>query len=135
ALATAAALSFIADTRDKAFACLLHSREPHLPYTPMPAQDQAVYKDLDPTIPTARGLDEKQIKDWTRQYYTAIHAVDRNLGRVLTRLDELGLAKKTIVLFTSDHGYNIGHHMIHTKGNGFWVAGGVQGPKRPNMWD
>jgi uncharacterized sulfatase len=38
-------------------------------------------------------------------------------------------------MFTSDHGYNIGHHGIHTKGNGHWVLGGVQGPKRPNMWD
>src|SRR4030095_10614469 len=31
--------------------------------------------------------------------------------------------------------YNTGHHGIHTKGNGFVIAGGVNGPKRPNMWD
>jgi hypothetical protein len=39
--------------------------------------------------------------------------------------DELGLTKKTIVLFTGDHGYNIGHHAIHTKGNGYSIAGGA----------
>jgi uncharacterized sulfatase len=101
----------------------------------MPEQDRAVYKDLDPKIPQFRGLDESQIKDWTRGYYTAIHAADRNIGRMLAKLDELGLARNTVVLFTSDHGYNIGQHGIHTKGNGYWVVGGVQGPKRPNMWD
>jgi uncharacterized sulfatase len=38
-------------------------------------------------------------------------------------------------MFQSDHGYNIGHHGIHTKGNGNWIAGGVNGPKRPNMFE
>jgi uncharacterized sulfatase len=75
------------------------------------------------------------VKKWTKDYYASIHSVDRNLGRLLARLDELNLTGRTAVLFTSDHGYNIGHHGIHTKGNGHWVAGGVTGPKRPNMWD
>jgi uncharacterized sulfatase len=61
--------------------------------------------------------------------------VDRNVGRLLEALDRLGLAGQTIVLFTGDNGYNIGHHAIHTKGNGHWVAGGVPGPPRPNMFD
>jgi uncharacterized sulfatase len=134
-LITDAALRFLDGTQGRPFACLLHFREPHLPYGPMPEQDQAVYQGLDPKIPQFRGLDERQVKDWTRGYYTAIHAADRNIGRVLARLDELGVAKNTVVLFTSDHGYNIGHHGVHTKGNAHWVVGGVQGPKRPNMWD
>ena len=39
------------------------------------------------------------------------------------------------MIFQSDHGYNIWHHGIHTKGNGDAIFGGVNGPKRPNMWD
>jgi len=40
------------------------------------------------------------------------------------------------VIFTSDHGYNIGHHDIYTKGNAAFIAGnGVHGPKRPNMFE
>jgi uncharacterized sulfatase len=132
---TDAALAFLDQSAGRPFALLLHFREPHLPYTPMPEQDRAVYRDLDPTIPKFPGLDTDQIKTWTRQYYSCVHAVDRNLGRVLTKLDALGLTQNTVVLFTSDHGYNVGHHGIHTKGNGYWVLGGQRGPKRPNMWD
>ncbi len=37
-------------------------------------------------------------------YYSMISWVDENIGRVLNRLEELGLAENTIVVFTSDHG-------------------------------
>jgi arylsulfatase A-like enzyme len=129
------ALRFIEVNKDRPFAALIHFREPHLPYGPMPEEDAKPFKDLDPTIPEWPGLDQKQVKQWHRDYYAAVHAVDRNLGRLLAKLDELKLAENTIVMFASDHGYNIGHHGIHTKGNGMWIAGGVVGPKRPNMFD
>jgi choline-sulfatase len=134
-LLTDAALKFIEANRDKPFAVALHFREPHLPYTPMPEEDAKLFKDLDPTIPDFKGLDVQQVKQWTREYYACIHAIDRNLGRVLARLDELKLSDNTIVMFQSDHGYMIGHHGLHAKGNGYWIAGGVRGPQRPNMFD
>jgi uncharacterized sulfatase len=134
-LLTDEALRFVESNRSRPFALCLHFREPHLPYGPVPDEDAAPFKDLDPTVPKPPGGDVAQIKKWTRDYYASIHAVDRNLGRLLKRLDDLELSKQTIVLFTSDHGYMIGHHGMHTKGNGMWIAGGVNGPKRPNMWD
>jgi uncharacterized sulfatase len=90
---------------------------------------------LDPAIPDVPGLDRAQVKAWTRDYLASVHSVGRNVGLLLDVLDRLGLAGKTIVLFTSDNGYNVGHHALHTKGNGHWVAGGVPGPPRPNMFD
>lgn len=126
---------FVTEHRDRPFALLVHFRAPHLPYGPVPAVDSSPFGDLDPAVPIVPGADVVQLKKWTRDYYASIHSVDRNLGRLLARLDELGLAGKTIVLFTSDHGYMIGHHGLHTKGNAWWVAGGVNGPKRPNMFD
>jgi len=134
-LLTDDALQFIEENKSQPFALLLHFRAPHLPYGPVLPVDSTPFRDLDPAIPSVRGIDPKQVKDWTRDYYASIHSVDRNLGRLLAKLDDLDLTKKTIVLFTSDHGYNIGHHLIHTKGNGWWIAGGIAGPKRPNMWD
>ena len=136
-LLTDDAIEWLTAQKGKAqpFALCLHFREPHLPYGPVPEVDREAYANLDPTVPQLKGLEVAQIKKWTRDYYSAIHSVDRNMGRLFAFLEKEGLWNTTIISFTSDHGYNIGHHMIHTKGNGFWVAGGVTGPKRPNMWD
>jgi iduronate 2-sulfatase len=36
--------------------------------------------------------------------------VDAQIGRVLTQLDELGLAKNTIIVLWGDHGFHLGDH-------------------------
>lgn len=43
-------------------------------------------------------------------YYAAISYVDAQVGRLLAALDETGLAKNTIVVFWTDHGYYMGEH-------------------------
>ncbi|MES2692215.1 MAG: sulfatase-like hydrolase/transferase [Verrucomicrobiota bacterium] len=129
------AIAFVQANRDRPFSLSLHFREPHLPYGPVAAVDSAHYKDLDPTIPNLPGLDVAQVKQATKAYYASISSVDRNVGRLLQALDELGLAQNTLLVFTSDHGYNEGRHYVKTKGNAQWIAGGVAGPTRGNMWD
>lgn len=42
------------------------------------------------------------------QYYGAITAIDDQVGRLMSSLDELGLAQNTIVIFASDHGAMLG---------------------------
>jgi uncharacterized sulfatase len=134
-LLTDEAMRWIESNRDKPFALSMHFREPHLPYGPVPAEDAAVYKDAELSIPDLKLLDPKVTTDLTRAYCASIHAVDRNLGRLLARLEDPNLADSTIILFTSDHGYNVGHHVLHGKGNAIWIGGGVHGPKRPNMFE
>jgi uncharacterized sulfatase len=132
---TDAALRWLHANRDRPFALLIHYREPHMPYAPVRPEDAAHFKNLDPTIPAFPSLDVRQVKQWYREYYAAVHAVDRNLGRVLKTLAELKLDTRTVVTFTSDHGYMIGHHGLHAKGNAYWIAGGVRGPTRPNLFE
>ncbi len=43
-------------------------------------------------------------------YYGCVSHMDSQVGRLLDAIDELGLKKKTIVVFTSDHGYHLGEH-------------------------
>jgi arylsulfatase A-like enzyme len=43
-------------------------------------------------------------------YYATTSFVDAQIGRVLAKLEETGLDKNTIVVFTSDHGYHLGEH-------------------------
>ncbi|MCC6145632.1 MAG: sulfatase-like hydrolase/transferase, partial [Candidatus Hydrogenedentes bacterium] len=74
------------------------------------------------------------------EYLASVSGVDRNVGRLLNTLDELGLRENTVVIFTSDHGYNVGHHGVLHKGNAHWLtnwARGKSGPEvvRPNLWD
>ena len=134
-LITNEALTFIEKNRTHPFALSLHFREPHEPYGPMPEEDTQALASLDPVIPDVRGIDPAQIKQWRREYFTAVHAIDRNVGRIIAALEKHGLWEKTVIIFTSDHGYNIGDHSVHGKGNATWVGGGTIGPRRPNMWD
>lgn len=51
-------------------------------------------------------------------YCASLTAVDEQLARVRRALDEHGVADRTVVIFTSDNGYALGHHGIWGKGNG-----------------
>ena len=49
---------------------------------------------------------QRYIKDYLR----TIASVDDNFGRVLDYLDETGLAKNTVVIYSSDQGFYLGDH-------------------------
>ena len=57
------------------------------------------------------GLAEQAIQ----AYYASITFADAQLGKILRTLDDTGLAKNTIVVFTSDHGYHMGEHGHYQK--------------------
>ncbi|MGG1515481.1 sulfatase-like hydrolase/transferase [Paenibacillus oryzisoli] len=49
-------------------------------------------------------------------YYGMISMMDKYIGKILDKLDELGLADNTIVVFTTDHGHFFGQHGLQAKG-------------------
>jgi arylsulfatase A-like enzyme len=51
-------------------------------------------------------------------YFAAITRMDEGVGRLLDRLEASGERERTLVVFTSDNGMNMGHHGICGKGNG-----------------
>ncbi len=68
-------------------------------------------------------------------YYDYISMVDQQIGRVLDRLQALGLADNTIMVFESDHGDMIGSHGLFDKGfmyqEAFRIPLIVRWPARP----
>ncbi len=52
------------------------------------------------------------------QYYASATMIDEGVGRVLDELDAQSERENTLIVYTSDHGLNMGHHGIWGKGNG-----------------
>lgn len=138
------ALEFLRKEQGRPFALSVHFREPHAPYAPLPEGEAELAASVNPPIPNPDfpKLDVERVRRLTRDYLGSVAAVDRNLGRLLDELDRLKLTQNTIVVFTSDHGYNIGQHGVWHKGNGSWILtekppayGQVPSGLRPNMFD
>ena len=47
---------------------------------------------------------------YIKNYLRCVRAVDENIGRLLSYLDENGLADNTIVIYSSDQGFYLGEH-------------------------
>ncbi|MEL0118754.1 MAG: sulfatase [Opitutae bacterium] len=60
-------------------------------------------------------MDLNQQKRVVRAYYASVSFVDSMVGKILDALEETGQRDKTIVIFTSDHGYHLGEHDLWQK--------------------
>ncbi|MFA5858356.1 MAG: sulfatase-like hydrolase/transferase [Elusimicrobiota bacterium] len=49
-------------------------------------------------------------------YYGMISLMDKYIGRILDKLNTLGLAENTLVVFSTDHGHLFGQHGLKAKG-------------------
>lgn len=58
-----------------------------------------------------------------RAYLACVSYMDWNVGRVLGELEHLGLADNTIVVFWSDHGYQLGEKGKWSKAGSLWEQG------------
>ncbi len=60
-------------------------------------------------------MDELQKKKTISAYMASVRFMDQQVGRLLDALDRLGIREETIVVFVSDHGYNLGEHDCWSK--------------------
>lgn len=66
------------------------------------------------------GMTTQETRRWVYQkymknYLRCIASVDDNVGRLLDYLDQSGLARKTVVVYTSDQGFFLGDHGLYDK--------------------
>jgi arylsulfatase A-like enzyme len=64
---------------------------------------------------TGEALGRWKYQRYMQDYLATIQSVDDNLGRLLAFLDSSGLAKNTIVIYTSDQGFFLGDHGLFDK--------------------
>ncbi|MFT5468820.1 MAG: iduronate 2-sulfatase [Verrucomicrobiales bacterium] len=128
-MAAKAAIEFLKRNQDKPFFLGCGFVRPHVPLV-APSKYFDIY-DRDamiaPVVPegdlddvpmvirdyksiTRYGVTPELHKGLLEAYYASISYMDAQVGRVLDTLDELGLRENTIVIFSSDHGYLLGHH-------------------------
>ena len=105
-------------------------------WLPLSEADWNPFRDLDVALPRPHhpDLDVARARRMMAEYLGAVSSLDRNVGRLLEAIDELGISDDTVVVFTSDHGFNMGHNGIWHKGNGRWLLKGNRG-FRSNMYD
>ena len=48
-------------------------------------------------------------------YYASVAYMDAQVGKVTAAIEEAGIADRTIIIFTSDHGYHLGEHDFWAK--------------------
>lgn len=61
------------------------------------------------------GMNELQKRRTISSYMASVRFMDQQVGRLLDALDRLQLREETIVIFLSDHGYNLGEHNCWSK--------------------
>ncbi len=129
---TDAAMDFIVKNRDHPFFVYLPFNCPHTPLE-VPDSYQNIYKNMnlehDQFPAVGHPLPGRAQQDVIAKVYGMVTNIDDNIGRLLAKLDELGLANETIVIFLTDNGpqqvrYNSG--MLMRKGSVH--EGGVRVP-------
>lgn len=58
---------------------------------------------------------DMSMQQYLRYYYSALSSVDDGVGQILQYLRRAGLEKDTLVVFTSDNGFQIGEHGLIDK--------------------
>jgi len=105
----------------------VHYTAPHHPWTGHPqhivdSYDGCPFESCpqEPKHPWARSITDEHMgnRESLKGYFAAVTAMDQNVGRILDRIEELGLREDTLIVFMSDNGYSCGHHGFWGKGNG-----------------
>lgn len=130
--------------KDKPFFLMCHFKAPHTPFTPAPRHEKlyegitfpepsTLYdtydgrpsinragskiennRQVDKTLPK---MEQRKIsyQNFIRTYLRCIAAVDENVGRLLTYLEQRGELDNTIIIYTSDQGFYMGEHGLWDK--------------------
>ncbi len=102
------------------FFAYIASNAPHSPYIAKP-EDKARYAD--------KGLSET-----VQHFFGMIHNIDENVGALLARLEEWGLAQNTLVIFMTDNGGTAGVNVHNAAMRGGKNTAYLGGTRAASFW-
>ena len=142
------AISFLGRLKDEPFFLACGLRKPHSPIcapqkffdlydvnkielppdfapwpTVPPGFPSAAIRKLNADLFIGRPAGVAEAREVIRAYLAAISWTDWNLGRVLAELDRLGLRENTIIVFVTDHGYQLGERGKWSKAGSLFEQG------------
>lgn len=100
------AIDFMQRNQSAPFFVNLHYYAPHRPSVPRSQAllDHFMNKPGDPA--TGQGMGPAQKKQEIAAYATMVQSIDDNVQRLVDYLDQAGLRENTVIVFTSDNGFN-----------------------------
>jgi len=128
AATTEVVLQWLAQRHDRPFFLWIHIFEPHGPYRVdpellAPIGDLPRWNEEPAELPVLEGLfgvggipsyqvlgEERNPARYRARYAARVAYADRHLGRIMTTLEETGLASDTVTVLTADHGELLGEH-------------------------
>ncbi len=104
----------------KPFFAYVPTNAPHSPYIARP-EDKAIYE--------GQGLTPEQ-----ENFFGMLHNIDANVGRLLAKLEEWGIANETLVIFMNDNGGTAGVKVFNAEMRGSKGSPWVGGTRAASLW-
>jgi arylsulfatase A-like enzyme len=102
------------------FYAYIPTNAPHGPYIARP-EDKALYE--------GKGLPSD-----TESFFGMIHNIDQNLGKLVVKLEEWGIAKNTLVVFMNDNGGTAGTKVFNADMHGAKGSPWIGGTRANSFW-
>lgn len=80
------------------------------------------YSDIDDNLDVGDIIDEAKQRELVHGYMAAVSYIDAQLGKLLDKLDELGITENTVIVLWGDHGFHLGDHTEWCKHSNFEQA-------------
>ena len=122
------AMDFISGHKDEPFFINLHYYTVHAPFIARSQElvEKYMNKEGDPVL--GQGMEKGQRRKSVASYASMIESLDDNVGRLVEYLKANDLYENTVIVFSSDNGYNIGANNKMRGKKRFIYEGGVRVP-------
>ena len=110
-------LEFIEKNASRPFLVVLSWHPPHSSYegAPQPFIDLYPPDKIQFRRNVPQQPDMSSVRKDTIGYFSHVSALDHEIGRLMTKLEEWGIANNTILVYSSDHGDMLGSHGLWAK--------------------